>query len=222
MDLSASSGISTLAQLYRFSGSASKFAVQHIDTLKQADSLLANRCGEVLEAATIGFGVGGETALVLIGAGQALLGNPLTAAAAVPAAGNPVVMTCAAIGAIHYGWQAMNEQERQIFLNAVSTAFGVGVEFIRSILRFAVDMINALMSRDNLLELKKLVRTAAAVFGRHLSDVTRAISDRVIEGARHFSTAASGAGAAVRAYLAKSSSPASPETAASTQGDHKS
>lgn len=131
-------------------------------------------------------------------------------------------MTCAAIGAIHYGWKAMNEKERQVFLNTVSAAFDVGVEFIRSLMRFAVDMIQTLMSRDNLLELKKLVRSAAALFGRHLSDVTRAFSDRVIEGARYCSTAASGAAATLRTYVPKFSSVVSTKSARSTQGDRKS
>jgi hypothetical protein len=190
-----------LAQLYGFAGDAAQFAINHIETLKEADSILANRCGQVLEAANLGFGVGAETALVLIGVGQGLLGNPLTAASAVPAGANPIVMTCAAIGAIHYGWNAMNEGEREALLTNVSSAFKVGVEFIRSIARFAMDVIQALMSRDNLEELKNLVATAAAAFGRHLSDVTRALSDRVLEGARYFSGAASGAATLVWSYI---------------------
>jgi hypothetical protein len=208
MELYGSTGSSVLTQLYGFAGSAARFAIEHIETLKQADNILANRCGQVLEAANQGFGVGAETALVLIGVGQGLLGNPLTVAASASAGANPIVMTCAAIGAIHYGWNAMSEAERETLLGTVSSAFAVGVEFIRSVTRFAMDVIQALMSRDNLEELKKMVAGAAEAFGRHLSDVTRALSDRVYEGARYFSGAASGAATVVWSYIPSFSSAA--------------
>lgn len=188
-----------LSKLYGFVGSAASFAVEHIDTLKTAENVLANRCGQVLEAANVGFGMGAETALILIGVGQGLLGNPLTGAAAL-AASNPIVMTCAAIGAIHYGWKAMSTKEQEALLTNVSAAFKVGVEFIRSITRFAFELIQTLMSRENFGELKKLVATAAAAFGRHLVDVTGAVSDRIAEGAKYVSvvagTAARSAGGA--------------------------
>ena len=217
----ASTGVSSIAQLYGFSGSAANFAIRHIQTLQNADNVLANRCGQVLEAAMVGFGVGGETALVLIGAGQALLGNPLTGAAVAPLASNPIVMTCAAIGAIHYGWKAMNEKERQAFLGTVSAAFDVGVEFIRSILHFAVEKIRSLMSRNNFAELKKLVRSGAALFGRHLSDVTRALSDRLADGARYCSGAATGAASTVLSYVPGRSSAASTKSVISRRLEHE-
>lgn len=179
-----STGLTALSNLYGFTASAAHFAVQHIETLKSADNLLANRCGAILEAANAGFGVGTETALVLIGIGQSLLGNPLAGGAVLPAGGNPIVMTCAAIGAIHYGWKAMSAAEREQLLATVSKAFEIGVEFVRSLTRFAVDMIKALMSAANMAELKAMVAEAAATFGRRLSQITRATSDRLIEGSQ--------------------------------------
>lgn len=204
-------GMTALAGIYGFAENAAAFAIQHIETLKAADNLLANRCGQVLEAANAGFGIGAETALVLIGVGQGLLGNPLTAGAAVPAGANPVVITCAAIGAIHYGWQAMSESEKEALLGTVGAAFQVGAEFIRSVTSFAFGLIQSLMSQENYQELKKLVATAAAAFGRHLSDVTGALSDRVAEGARYISEAASGAASTLWTYV-----PALPGRAASS------
>nr|WP_314444439.1 hypothetical protein [uncultured Sphingomonas sp.] len=189
-----------LSQLYGFAGSAAKFAVEHIETLKAAENILANRCGQVLEAANVGFGMGAETALILIGVGQGLLGNPLTGATAVSAT-NPIVMTCAAVGAIHYGWKAMSDNERDALLSSVSAAFKVGVEFIRSVANFALDVIQSLMSRENLEQLKKMVVSAAATFGRHLSDITGAFSDRVAESAKYVSAAAGRAGNSVWARL---------------------
>lgn len=156
--------------------------VQHIDTLKGMDNALANRCGLVLESASLGFGIGAELGLVVLGLGQAILGNPLTAPATVAAA-SPVVVTCAAIGAIHYGWNAMSESEREMVAERVGSAFNVGVELVRTLGRFTLDAIKSIMSRQNFEELKKYVRVAAATFGNRLSDVTHKLTDRVGEGA---------------------------------------
>lgn len=199
--VAAGQGMGVLSQLYGFAGSAASFAVEHIETLKAADNVLANRCGQVLEAASIGFGVGSETAMVLIGVGQGLLGNPLTGGAIAVGPGNPIVMTCAAIGAIHYGWKAMNDTERDLLLGTVGAAFNVGVEFVRSIASFAFDLIQALMSRENMEELKRLVAVAAEAFGRHLSDVTRLLSDRLREGARLVYSTANGAASTAWAHV---------------------
>ncbi len=197
---SSTPGMETLAHAYAFAGSAARFAVDHIETLKQADNVLANRCGLVLEAANAGFGVGQETALLLIGVGQGLLGNPLTGAAVV-GTGNPVVMTCAAIGAIHYGWRAMSDEDRSALLATVGRAFDVGVELLRAIGNFAYDLVQSLMSRENIEELKRLVSAAAETFGRHLSDITRHLSDKLKEGAHLVYATAGGAAATVWSYV---------------------
>ncbi|MHA6723800.1 hypothetical protein [Sphingomonas sp. RS2018] len=193
-------GMSTLAQAYGFAGNAAQFAIGHIETLKQADNVLANRCGQVLEAATSGFGVGQETAMLLIGVGQSLLGNPLTGKVII-GTGNPIVMTCAAIGAIHYGWKAMNDDDRTALLSTVGAAFDVGIEFLKAIGNFAFDLIQALMSRENFEELKRIVSSVAQGFGRHLSDITRLLSDRFKEGAQIVYSAAGGAAATAWSYI---------------------
>lgn len=51
-------GTQALAQIYGFASNAAQFVFEHIDVLKQADNVLANRCGQVLEAANDGFGMG--------------------------------------------------------------------------------------------------------------------------------------------------------------------
>jgi hypothetical protein len=184
MGIAASTGAAALSHLYSFTSSAAQFAVEHIEALKQAESVVANRCGQVLEAANQGFGVGAETALVLIGVGQALLGNPLTGGA-VASGANPIVMTCAAVGAIHYGWNAMSDREREALLKTVGEAFNVGVELIRSVARFTVDTIKALMSAENIAELKRMVADVAAGFGKMMSEITKAVSDRIYEGSAY-------------------------------------
>lgn len=200
-DIAQSSGLATLSRLYGFGGDTARFAVDHIEVLKSADNALANRCGQILESASTGFGVGSETSLVLTGVGQALLGNPLTAGAKVAAGTNPVVMTCAAIGAIHYGWKAMSDEERELLLGTVSKAFNVGVEFIRSIARFAYDMIQALLSAENMAELKRMVSDVAGAFGKRLSAITGALSDRVAETSQSAVAVASGAASTVWSYV---------------------
>ena len=194
-------GVQALAQIYGFASNAAQFAFEHIDVLKQADSVLANRCGQVLEAANNGFGMGAETSLIIIGLGQAMLGNPLTAGPLVAAGSNPIVLTCAAIGAVHYAWKAMSDSERETILKVVGTAFNVGVELIRSIAAFSFSVIQNLMSRENFEELKKIVSSTASLFGRHLSDVTRALSDRIAEGAHLVYSTAGGVASATRARM---------------------
>jgi hypothetical protein len=93
-------------------------------------------------------------------------------------------MTCAAIGAIHYGWNAMSDRERQAILGKVGAAFSLGVELIRSLAEFVLRLIKALLSAANVAELKRMVAEAAAIFGTRLSDITHALRDRVSEGAR--------------------------------------
>lgn len=194
-------GTQALAQIYGFANNAAQFVFEHIDILKQADNVLANRCGQVLEAANDGFGMGAETSLIIIGLGQALLGNPLTAGSAVAAGSNPIILTCAAIGAVHYAWKAMSDSEREMILKVVGTAFNVGVELIRSIAAFSFSVIQNLMSRENFEELKRMVSSVAILFGRHLSDVTRALSDRIAEGAHLIYSTAGGVASATRARM---------------------
>ncbi len=183
--LTGSTGLTSLSKLYGIALPAAGFILEHIESLKGLDNPLANRCGLVLEAATVGFGVGSELGLVVIGLGQAILGNPLTGAAAGAAVTtiSPVVLTCASIGAIHYGWSAMPERDRDELAQLVGKAFNIGAEFIRSLARFALDTIKSIMSRQNIEDMKKFVTEAAASFGNRFSDITHKVVDRIAEGA---------------------------------------
>ncbi len=106
---------------------------------------------------------------------------------------NVVVITCAALGAIHYGWKAMLDEDWEILVNAVGKAFKVGAELIRSIATFAYDKLKALMSAENMAELRKLVSSVAAGFGTRLSEITRKLSDRLAEGSSYALSTAGGA-----------------------------
>lgn len=195
------SGIIAIGQIYGVGSRLGAFAIEHIDTLKHADNLLANRCGEVLEAVNGGFGIGQTAGLALIGMGQALLGNPMTGTAAIATGVNPIVLTCASIGAVHYGWSALKDSERQQFLDMVGAAFGIGVELVRAIVRFALETIALLLSRQNLAEIRKFVGSIAEIFGKRLSEVTGALSDRVVEVSRFTATKASGGAALLTSAL---------------------
>lgn len=195
-----SQGILALAGQYGFHNAA-QFILEHIETLKQADNLLANRCGQVVEGVVTGFGTGADTGALLVGLSQALLGNPLTVGSVATAAINPIAMTCAAIGAVHYGWNALNDREREAILKLVSNAFNVGIELIRSIAHFALDLIRSLLSKENLDEIRKLVASVAATFGNTLSHVTRRLRDRASEAASAVSGTASYLTAAARNRL---------------------
>lgn len=176
----ATAGVTALAQVYGFSD-ASSFVSSHIETLKGLDNALLSRCGHVLEAVQIGFGVGSDNGLMLIGLGRTLLGAGAMPIAGTASLANPVMMTCAAIGAIHYGWNALSEDERAKVLDTVADAFAAGRQLIKAVADFAVDTIKALLSKENLAELKRMVGDAAATFGRRLGDITRTIADRAAD-----------------------------------------
>ena len=134
--------------------------------------------------AKLGFGIGYITSVVIIAAGQLLLGNTLAATATVATAAtltNPIAMTCAAFGAIYYGWGALSDLERNEMLDKLSKGLDVGIELIRSILRFVIDTMKELLSPQNIAEIKKFIGSAAAVFGKTLGDVTHKATDIVAD-----------------------------------------
>jgi phage-related minor tail protein len=135
----------------------------------------------------------------LIGVGQVLLGNPMTTASAASVVTNPVAMTCAAVGAIYYGWSALNAAERDAAMALVGNAFGMGSELVRSIVTFALKLLRELASYAR--ELKRWVAEGAAAYGGTLSDVTGAFSDRAWEVSRSAVSAISGVAFVVRQRL---------------------
>ncbi|WP_454278499.1 hypothetical protein [Sphingomonas sp. Marseille-Q8236] len=176
----ATAGVTALAQVYGFSD-ASSFLASHVETLKGLDNVLLSRCGHVLEAVQIGFGAGSKHGLMLIGVGRALLGAGVLPVGGTVALASPVMMTCAAIGAVHYGWHALSEDERNKLLDTVADAFSMGKQLVKAVADFAVETIKALLSSENLAELKRMVADAATTFGRRLGDITRSITDRALD-----------------------------------------
>jgi len=155
-----------------------------IEDMKQSENTTISRTGRVLEGAKYGFGVGYMTPVIVVAVGQLLLGNPLHALghAAAMAWPNPISMTCAAVGAILYGWNALTPQERDETLEKLSKGLEVGIELIKSIIHFVINKTKEILSSENVEELKKYIVSVAATFGKTLSDITRKVTDIVSDG----------------------------------------
>lgn len=156
-----------------------------IDDMKQSPNPTISRSGRVLEGAKYGFGLGYISSATIVAAGQFLLGNPLTVMGTVSTAvvfTNPVVNTCAALGAVVYGYRALSDVEREELLTKLSNGLQIGVELVKSIIKFVVDETQRLLSKENVAEMKKFIAEAAESFGRTLSDVTHKVRDKVVDG----------------------------------------
>lgn len=177
--------VSPIAQairaLYHVASDLDAYIDRHIEELRASPNPTISRTGRVLEAAKEGFGIGYISSATVIAAGQFLLGNQLGAAATLASAAtmtNPVVMTCAAMGAVIYGFYALDEADRNDLLAKLSEGLAIGIQLIHSILDFVIETAKALLSKDNLVEIKKFIAENAAAFGRTLGEVTGRISDR--------------------------------------------
>lgn len=173
-----------IKSVYHIIGDVNKYIDEHIEKMKSSDNPTIARTGRVLEGAKHGFGIGYVVPILIISLGQLLLGNPWGAALNLGTAAilsNPIAMTCAAIGAIYYGWNALSEQEKVEIIDKLKKDIDVGVEFIKSIVHFVISKTNELLSSQNLKELKIYVSEVAHEFGKKLSDITGAVKDRILD-----------------------------------------
>lgn len=172
--------VGSIKALYGMAISINDFFDDQIEEMKGKENTTVSQTGRVLEAAKSGFGIGFISPVVVIATGQLILGNPLTAVGVVVTAPlNPIAMTCAAVGAVYYGWNALNDQEKTELLDKLSEGLEIGVELIKSIIRFVIEKTKKFLSADNLDEIKKYISRAADTFGRKLSDVTGTIGDKL-------------------------------------------
>jgi hypothetical protein len=177
-----------ISTIYAISGTVNDFINEHIEVLKRSDNPTIASTGRVLEAAKFGFGLGYLSSVAVIAVGQLILGNTLmgiaSAAVTIGSAvtlANPIAMTCGAIGAICYGWGALTEQERDAILMRVQEGLEIGLELIKSLIDFVIRKTKEFLDSKHLAELKEFIGTQAARFGRTLSDVTKATSDKIAE-----------------------------------------
>jgi hypothetical protein len=179
---------SAISTLYAVAGTVNDFIDQHIDDLKKSENSTIASTGRVLEAAKFGFGLGYLSSVAVIAVGQLILGNTFmgiaSAAMTIGSAAvlaNPIAMTCGAIGAICYGWGALTEQEREAILTRVQEGLEVGVELVKSLIDFVIRKTKEFLDSKHFAELKDFIGVQAARFGRTLSDVTKATSDKIAE-----------------------------------------
>ena len=173
--------VDAIKALYGVATSVNTFIDEHIAKLKAHENETINTTGRVLENAKAGFGIGYITPLILTATGQLLLGNQLNATAILASGmtlSNPLAMTCGAVGAIYYGWQALSEEEKNAILARLTTAFEVGVELIKSMISFVISSLGSILSKEKLVEFKNFVASAAENFGKTLADITRDIKDK--------------------------------------------
>ncbi len=176
--------VDAIKALYGVTSGINTFIDDHLKKLKEHANETISATGRVLESAKAGFGIGYITPLVLTATGQLLLGNNLAAISTVAsglAFSNPLAMTCAAIGAIYYGWQALTEDEKNAILNRLTQAFEVGAELIKSMISYVITSLSSIFSKENFAELKNFIASAAENFDKTLSDITRDIKDKFFE-----------------------------------------
>ncbi len=143
--------------LYGIASDINDWVNRHIEDMKASDNPTISRTGRVLEMAKFGFGLGYLTSVIVIAVGQILLGNTLgslTTVATAAVLANPIAMTCAAIGAVLYGWGALSDQERNDVLEKLSRGLEVGIELIKSVIGFVIARINEMLDSKVIKDLK--------------------------------------------------------------------
>lgn len=200
-DFAASAIVSAIKTMYRAAGQFSDWLDEHIADLKRSDDPLIASIGRVLEGAKFGFGIGYVASTALIAVGQFLLGNTFAAVATVASAAvlsNPIAMTCAAIGAIYFGWKALTDKEREQILEHLAVGLTLGVELIRAVVEFAIRRSRELLDSSQLETAKTFIKAQAEAFGRTLYDVTKQLGDLASDSAEAITEKAGQAAVAIK------------------------
>lgn len=205
-DFAASPIVSAIKAMYRAAGQFNDWLDEHIEELKRSDNPVIASTGRVLEGAKFGFGVGYVASTALIAVGQFLLGNTFAAVATVASAAvlsNPIAMTCAAIGAIYFGWKALTDKEREQILEHLAAGLALGVELIRAVVEFAIRRSRELLDSSQLETAKTFIKAQAEAFGRTLYDVTKQLGDLASDSAEAIAEKAGQAAVAIKGAAGK-------------------
>lgn len=178
------------------------FVNEHIASLVASDNEVIARTGFVLARASEGFGLGHRVPLSLIAMGQKLLGIDLAVAAPFIAS-NPAAFTAASIGAVYWGYQALDEDEKAQLHAMIGEAFAFGVELVKTLAEFCIRTLKSLLDSEAFAQLRQYVADAATAVGSSLYEVTGRIYDRASEVANAAISAVSGVGTAVGAVTDK-------------------
>lgn len=172
--------VAAIKGIYHMGTDVNQYLDDHIAQMKVSDNTTISRTGNVIERAKFGFGLGYVSSVAIIATGQILLGNTFAAAGTVFTAvtlTNPIAMTCAAVGAIYYGWGALSTTEQDAILDKLKIGLEIGIETIKAILAFVIRTAKDLLSPENIAEFKSFIKTYAEKFGKSLSDVTGKMVD---------------------------------------------
>ena len=174
----------------------SRFISEHICQLESSPNEAIARSGVVLRRANDGFGLGYKVPLALIAMGQAMLGIDLAVAAPFLAS-NPAAFTAASLGAVYYGYQALDDEERVVLHERIGAALDFGIELVKNIAQFCIDTMRSLLNPETLAQIKTYVAEFAEAAGSSLYEITGLIYDRIAGVASSAGLAASHAGGAI-------------------------
>ena len=177
-------------------GAQQDFINQHIAALETSDNETIARSGFVLKRASEGFAIGYKVPLAIIAMGQTMLGIDLEVATPFLAS-NPAAFTAAAMGAVFWGYQSLDDAEKAKLHALIGQAFDFGVELIRTIAEFCIKTMKSLLDSEEFAQLKRYVAEIATAAGSSLYEVTGRISDRVSEIATSAGSAVTNAGTVV-------------------------
>lgn len=180
--IALSSMASSIAGLYNMGSGINDYIDDHIKKMKESANSTIAQTGRVIDGAKFGFGLGYMTSVVIMATGQLLLGNTLSAVGTVATAAtlsNPIAMTCAAFGAIYYGWNALSAPEKQEILEKLTKGLEIGAELIKAIIQFLISTTKELFSSENITEIKGYIKEYASKFGKNLYDITGKLTDLV-------------------------------------------
>ena len=155
-----------------------KFVVGHIQMLESSENEAVARTGFVLRRTFDGYGLGHKIPLAIMAMGQAMLGIDLATSAPFIAS-SPTAFTCAAVGAIYFGYQALSDEERTELIAKIGNAFQFGTELVRSVVEFCINALRSIFDKENLAIVKAYVAEFANMVGSSLAEITGKLSDRI-------------------------------------------
>ena len=155
----------------------SEFVDRHIQALESSDNEVIARTGFVLKRAAEGYGLGYKVPLALLAMGRAMLGIDFAVAAPFISA-NPVAFTCAAAGAVYYGYAALGDDERTQLHARIAGAFQFGIELVKGLADFFITTMRSVFDSDLLKQMKACLADAATAAGTSLYAITGSLRDR--------------------------------------------
>jgi hypothetical protein len=172
--------VAAIRMLYGIGDDINRWADRHIAELKRSRNPNISRTGRVLEAAKKGFGIAYISSATIIAAGQLLLGHPIDAGTTAITAMidlNPHVLTAAAIGALMFGYSALNEDERAELHRRVGSGLAIGIELVRSVIEFAIKAATSLLGNESWDDFKRFFARQKQVLGEAFESAGKSISE---------------------------------------------